>query len=255
MLDIWPGLSEYGYIWVMGNFIVFLTAFLVALCVNFNFNMIMVGLIYLLPLVPLGYHAEGGDRFLIVSVQNTLFGLLELLIFAVTVKGGDATFDKEHIKQLLGHTLPIALALVGLSYVARGTMAPVTLAELALIAAVFFVGFIFRGLAVYQIGKSAFKFDIVFRREQRLKVDQLYSLCRHPSYLAMMVVILAYAFTTHSWLAGALGLLSAWAGFQYRIHHEEIALEERFGGDYARYRSRAGMWWPRFFRRGPGSID
>jgi protein-S-isoprenylcysteine O-methyltransferase Ste14 len=145
--------------------------------------------------------------------------------------------------------------LIGLSFFARASTAPVTRQELALIATLFLAGSAFRGLAVYQIGKSAFKFDIVFRQEQRLKEDQLYSLCRHPSYTAMMVVILAYAVTTHSWLAGALGLLSAWAGFQYRIHHEEIALKEQFGEAYARYRARTGMWAPRIFRPAPDSID
>jgi protein-S-isoprenylcysteine O-methyltransferase Ste14 len=248
MWDITSFIAEYGYIWIVGNFIVFLTAFIGSLYINFNFNMIMVGTIYLLPLIPIGYSAENADRFLIVSIQNTLFGLLELVIFAVTVKGSDATFDKEHIKQLLGHTLPIAVALIGLSYVSRVTYISVGPVELMIISVIFFVGFIFRALAVYQIGKSAFKFDIVFRQEQRLKEDQLYALCRHPSYTAMMIVILAYAITTHSWIIGFLGLLSAWFGFQYRIYHEELALKKQFGDEYIRYRSRTSMWFPNPFK-------
>jgi protein-S-isoprenylcysteine O-methyltransferase Ste14 len=248
MWDLTSFIAEYGYICIVFNFGVFLAAFIGSLYFNFNFNMIMVGMIYLLPLIPLGYSADNADRFLLVSIQNTLFGLLELFIFAVTVKGGDATFDKEHIKQLLGHTLPIAVALIGLSYVSRDTFIPVSPAEFIVISLIFFAGFVFRALAVYQIGKSAFKFDIVFRQEQRLKQDQLYSLCRHPSYTAMMIVILAYAITTHSWIMGALGLLSAWFGFQYRIYHEELALKNQFGEEYVRYRSRTGMWFPNPFK-------
>ncbi|MGV7222534.1 MAG: methyltransferase family protein [Nitrospinales bacterium] len=255
MWDLASFISEYGFIWIVCNFSLFLVAFIGSLYINFNFNMIMVGLIYLLPLIPLGYSAENADRFLIVSIQNTLFGLLELFIFAVTVKGGDATFDKEHIKQLFGHTLPIAVALIGLSYVSRATNISVSSAELMVICSIFFVGFIMRALAVYQIGKSAFKFDIVFRREQKLKEDQLYSLCRHPSYTAMMIVILAYAITTHSWIIGALGLLSAWFGFQYRIYHEELALKNQFGDEYIRYRNRTSMWFPNPFKSSKGSVN
>lgn len=255
MLDLSSGIAEYGYLCVVGNFLIFLTAFMAALYFNFSFNTVMVGLIYLAPLTPIGFDADNADRFLIVSFQNMIFGLLELAIFAVTVKGGDAAFDRKHIQQLAGHTLPIAAALIGLSFVSRVSAVPVTFQELALIAGLFSAGSVLRGLAVYQIGKSAFKFDIVFRREQKLKEDQLYSLCRHPSYLAMMIVILAYAVTAHSWLAGGLGLLSAWFGFQYRIYHEEIALEERFGEEYAAYRSRTGMWFPRNFLSGSGSVD
>lgn len=255
MWDLTSLITEYGYIWIVCNFVFFLASFIGSLYFNFNFNMIMVGMIYLLPLIPLGYSAENADRFLIVSIQNTLFGLLELVIFAATVKGGDATFDKEHIKQLFGHTLPIAVALIGLSYVSRATKISVSLAELTVIGLIFFVGFVFRALAVYQIGKSAFKFDIVFRQEQRLKDDQLYSLCRHPSYTAMMIVILAYAITTHSWIIGSLGLLSAWFGFQYRIYHEELALKKQFGEEYIRYRSRTSMWFPNPFKSKAGSVN
>lgn len=255
MPDPLSNIAGYAYPWILGNFVVFLAAFVTALVINYNFNSIMVGLIYMIPLVPLGFADETAGRFLIVSVQNTVFGLIELAIFAVTVRGGDAAFDKKHIQQLLGHTLPIAAALIGLSLVSRSTAVPVGVLELALIALVFAVGAAFRVLAVVQLGREAFKFDIVFREEQKIKKDQLYSLCRHPSYAAMMVVVLAYAMTTHSWLAGALGMLSAWFGFQYRIHHEEIALQERFGEDYKRYRQRTAMWLPLklFPRSGSGS--
>ena len=119
MLDLASGISEYSYLWVIANFLIFLAAFMIALYLNFNFNTIMVGLIYLAPLVPIGFKMENSDRFLIVSLQNTFFGLLELVIFVLTVKGGDAAFDRKHIQQLAGHTLPIAIALIGLSFVSR----------------------------------------------------------------------------------------------------------------------------------------
>lgn len=230
--------------WINLNFAIYLTVFGIALIRNFNFNIIMVGCIYLAPLIPLGLTPETADRFLLVSFFNTIFGIIELVIFTVTVKKQDVTFDRAFIVQLFGHSLPIGTALIGLSYIARMTAIPVTSIELTLILAVFLVGAIMRVVAVYQLGALAFKFDIAFRDKQTLKTDQLYGRMRHPSYTAMMIVILAYALTTHSWLAAIVGLVTAWFGFQFRIHYEEKALAEQYGEDYENFRSKTAMWLP-----------
>ncbi|MFQ5443797.1 MAG: methyltransferase family protein [Nitrospinales bacterium] len=243
VIDVSDGLGI-ACLWVYSNFTLFLIAFLIALYINFNFNTVMVGLIYLLPLIPAGLEAENAVRFLIVSFQNTVFGLIELVLFVITVRSADAAFDKSHIKQLIGHTLPIAAALMGLSFISRMTLIPVTWVELGAIMLVFFAGSILRVIATYQMG-ARFKFDIVFREEQTLKTDQLYATMRHPSYTAMMLVILAYAMNTHQWIIGGIGLALAWLGFQYRIYHEENALKQQFGEEYLKYHSNAGMWFPK----------
>jgi len=230
--------------WVLSNFLIYIAVFLVALVLNFNFNTLLVGMIYLLPLIPLGLTAENVTRFLVVSCQNMVFGIIELVIFVITVRAADITFDRDYIKQLLGHVLPIAVALIGLSFYARASTLPVGGWELVGIVLLFFFGSIMRVLAVHQLGALGFKFDIVFREQQKLMTRKLYSLMRHPSYTAMMAVVLAYALNTHSWMAGALGLVCAWFGFQYRIHHEEKALHSQFGEDYLEYKSRTGMWFP-----------
>jgi protein-S-isoprenylcysteine O-methyltransferase Ste14 len=226
------------------NFFVFLVFFLIALTRNSNFNTILVGLTYLAPLVPLGINPENLDRFLLVSYANFIFGLIEVVVFIITVKPGDTPFDKEHFKQLFGHTLPIVLALLGLSFLGRSVEIPVSSIELVFIITIFILGSITRIIAIYQIGATAFKFDIVFREKQKLKTDQLYSLMRHPSYTAMMIVVISYAVITHSLFFGALGTLSAWIGFQYRIYHEEIGLAVQFGEEYTIFRSNTGMWLP-----------
>ncbi len=241
-----PGMTfDLGLSWIWFNFLLFLLVFGFSLYANFNFNTIVVGLIYLAPLVPIGIDPASMGRVILVSIQNTVFGVIELVIFVLTVRAGDARFDAVHVKQFLGHTMPIAAALIGLSYFSREVRDPVMLWEWWLILTVFLLGSLFRVLAVYQLGKSGFKFDIVFREEQKLMQGKLYSLMRHPSYTAMMVVIFAYALTTHHLLAGLLGLLSAWIGFQYRIYHEEKALAEQFGQEYAMYQAKTGMWFPR----------
>ncbi len=245
MMDVGWTFLDIAHFWIWANFLVYLCVFAVALYINYNFNTIMVGVIYLLPLIPFGLEAANAPRFLMVSFQNLVFGVIEVVIFVITVKPRDATFDREHIKQLIGHVLPIAVALIGLSFVARMSSVPMSGAELALITTVFLAGSVMRVLAVYQLGATAFKFDIVFRDDQQLKTTHLYRFIRHPSYTAMMIVILAYALNTHHLLAGVLGMAAAAFGFQYRIHYEEKGLQEKFGEDYLRYRSRTGMWLPR----------
>ena len=178
-----------------------------------------------------------------------VYGAIELIVFVITVRKTDITFDKEHVKQLIGHTLPIAAALVGLSFVSRATMVPVTVWEIILITGVFLVGAFLRVLAIYQLGKTGFKFDIAFRRKQKLKTNQLYGYMRHPTYTAMMLVILAYAITTNNWLIGSLGMLVAWFGFQFRIGYEEKALEGQFGEEYFQYQTKTGMWYPKLGKK------
>ncbi len=180
------------------------------------------------------------------SASSTSSGLTHRRRCAISIKyvSTDITFDRDYIKQLLGHVLPIAVALIGLSFYARASTLPVGGWELVGIVLLFFFGSIMRVLAVHQLGALGFKFDIVFREQQKLMTRKLYSLMRHPSYTAMMGVILAYALNTHSWVAGAAGMVCAWFGFQYRIHHEEKALHSQFGEDYLAYKSQTGMWFP-----------
>ena len=237
--------EDWAFRWILGNFLIYISVFVVALRINYNFNIVMVGMIYLLPLIPFGWGSAIGPRFVLQSTQNMVFGIIELVIFVVTVKPADATFDRAHVKQLLGHTLPIAAALIGLSYVSRMSDVPMGRYEWVVIVSVFLVGSVMRVMAVSQLGSQAFKFDIVFRDQQTLRQEKLYRWIRHPSYTAMMIVILAYALTTHHWVAGGMGLVSAWFGFQYRIYHEEKALLAQFGEEYAAYRSRTGMWFPK----------
>ncbi len=226
------------------NFILYLIVFVISLLRNGNFNTILVGLTYMAPLVPLGLTPGNEARFLIVSLLNTIFGIIELVIFVRTVKPGDVTFDKVFFQQLTGHVLPIIFALLGLSFIARAVEVPISSTELMILTTLFTFGCVLRVVAVSQLGKIGFKFDIVFRENQKLKTTQLYGLMRHPSYTAMMIVILAYAVVAHSWMFGVMGMISAWFGFQYRIYHEEKALAEQFGEEYQGYRNSTGMWLP-----------
>ena len=107
--------------------------------------------------------------------------------------------------------MPIVIALMGMSFVSRASDAPVKLLEAIIITLVFFLGSTIRIWAIAQLGVLRFKFNIAFREKQTLKTDGLHGLVRHPTYTAMMLVVIAYAITTHSWVAGILGILSALA--------------------------------------------
>ncbi len=226
------------------NFALYFVVFAACLVKNFNFNIILVGLTYFAPLVPWGMTDANIERFLIVSCCNLIFGIIEMVFFVLTERPEDIIFDKPYLQQLFGHVLPIVIALMGMSFFSRASEVPVGVGEGVLIATLFLVGSTLRIGSIAQLGVLRFKFNIAFREKQTLKTDGLHGCMRHPTYTAMMLVVLAYAATTHSWLAGALGTLSAWFGFQYRIHFEELALKEQFGAEYEHYRARTPMWLP-----------
>lgn len=191
----------------------------------------------------------GHDRCQYRAVSHRLLLQFDLWqyrdgLFCPTERPEDITFDKPYLQQLFGHVLPIVIALMGMSFFSRASEVPVGVGEGVLIATLFLVGSTLRIWSIAQLGVLRFKFNIAFREKQTLKTDGLHGCMRHPTYTAMMLVVLAYAVTTHSWVAGGLGLLSAWFGFQYRIHHEELALKEQFGAEYEHYRARTPMWLP-----------
>jgi protein-S-isoprenylcysteine O-methyltransferase Ste14 len=226
------------------NFLVYCAIFGICLIKNYNFNIVLVGLTYLAPLIPLGMTDTNIDRFLIVSYCNLIFGIIEVVFFVLTERPEDIDFNKAYIQQLLGHVLPIIIALIGMSFVSRACEIPIKLLEVVMIALLFLLGSTLRILAVMQLGVLRFKFNIAFRNNQTLKTDGLHGLIRHPTYTAMMLVVIAYAVTTHSWVVGGIGVFSAGFGFQFRIHFEEIALQKKYGQEYERYRANTPMWLP-----------
>lgn len=226
------------------NFVLFLAIFLFCLFRNFNFNIVLVGITYLLPLIPWWLGSAPAERILIVSYCNLIFGIIEVVFFTLTERPEDIKFNKAYLQQLFGHVLPIVAALIGMSFVSRSTLVLVGPVELSIIVLLFVVGCSMRILAISQLGILRFKFNIAFREKQTLKTDQLHGLMRHPTYTAMMLIVLAYAVTTHSWYAGSVGTVLAWFGFQYRIYFEEKALSEQFGEKYLAYRKSTPMWFP-----------
>jgi protein-S-isoprenylcysteine O-methyltransferase Ste14 len=83
--------------------------------------------------------------------------------------------------------------------------------------AVFAIGFIIRWSAVIQLGKM-FTVDVAIVDKHSLKTSGLYKIVRHPSYLGLILIIIA--------------------AINYRISVEEKALTEQFGEQYTTYKTR-----------------
>ena len=151
------------------NFVFYCAVFIICLIKNYNFNIILVGLTYLAPIIPLGMTDANIERFLIVSYCNLIFGTIEVIFFVLTERPEDITFDKAYFQQLWGHVMPIVIALMGMSFVSRASDAPVKLLEAIIITLVFFLGSTIRIWAIAQLGVLRFKFNIAFREKQTLK--------------------------------------------------------------------------------------
>lgn len=107
--------------------------------------------------------------------------------------------------------------------------------ELRLIAIPLMVaGLVVRWVAILSLGK-AFSANVAIRDTQSLYRSGLYSVVRHPSYSGMLLIFLAIAIADRNWLSAAIVLIFPTAALIYRIHVEEAALHDGFGGQYADY--------------------
>lgn len=99
---------------------------------------------------------------------------------------------------------------------------------------VLMAGIAIRWTAILNLGKS-FSANVAIREAQELKQSGLYRFVRHPSYLGLLLVLLAIGLYSRNWVALLVLLVPATAALIYRIHVEEDALREAFGQRYAEY--------------------
>ncbi|MGB2589839.1 MAG: isoprenylcysteine carboxylmethyltransferase family protein [Candidatus Acidiferrum sp.] len=91
-----------------------------------------------------------------------------------------------------------------------------------------------RAAAIVTLGR-AFSTNVATRAGQRLQRSGLYSLVRHPSYLGLELILLAFALHARTWACFAVVLIPPTLAVLYRIHVEESALRRVFGADYEDY--------------------
>jgi protein-S-isoprenylcysteine O-methyltransferase Ste14 len=100
--------------------------------------------------------------------------------------------------------------------------------------ALLILGLAVRGVAILSLGR-AFSTNVATRAGQRLQRRGLYTLVRHPSYLGLELILLAFAIHTRTWACFAVVLVPPTLAVLYRIHVEENALRLAFGADYEDY--------------------
>jgi protein-S-isoprenylcysteine O-methyltransferase Ste14 len=100
--------------------------------------------------------------------------------------------------------------------------------------AILILGVGIRAVAVILLGK-AFSANVAMRTGQKLNRSGLYRFVRHPSYLGLELIFLAFALHSRNWACFAVVLIPPTLAVLYRIHVEETALRLAFGADYDNY--------------------
>jgi Isoprenylcysteine carboxyl methyltransferase (ICMT) family len=77
--------------------------------------------------------------------------------------------------------------------------------------------------------------SLATRAGQSLQRSGLYGLVRHPSYLGLELILLAFALYARTWVCFAVVLVPPTLAVLYRIHIEETALRLAYGADYEGY--------------------
>jgi protein-S-isoprenylcysteine O-methyltransferase Ste14 len=96
------------------------------------------------------------------------------------------------------------------------------------------LGLVVRAVAIVTLGR-AFSTNVATREGQGLERSGLYTLVRHPSYLGLELILLAFALHSRTWACFAVALVPPTLAVLYRIHVEETALRQAFGADYEDY--------------------
>jgi len=99
---------------------------------------------------------------------------------------------------------------------------------------VLLLGLAVRVIAIVTLGR-AFSANVAMRTGQRLQRSGLYRLVRHPSYLGLELIFLAFALHSRTWACFAVVLVPPTLAVLYRIHVEETALRRAFAADYEDY--------------------
>jgi protein-S-isoprenylcysteine O-methyltransferase Ste14 len=92
---------------------------------------------------------------------------------------------------------------------------------------------------------SNFFGGVKLRRGHALVIDGPYRRARHPMYIAMFLIGVAYFFLSTSWLIGLPWMAAIVATAATRVKQVEEMLADQFGDQYPAYQSRTGRFLPR----------
>ncbi len=100
--------------------------------------------------------------------------------------------------------------------------------------AILVLGLGIRIAAIFNLGR-AFSANVATHETQTLQRHGLYRLVRHPSYLGLELILLAFGLHARTWACFAVVLIPPTLALLYRIHVEEIALRLAFGAEFEVY--------------------
>ena len=95
-------------------------------------------------------------------------------------------------------------------------------------------GIAIRSTAILSLGKT-FSSNVAIHSNQKIYRGGLYRFLRHPAYTGSLLAFLGLGIEVRNWLGCFVLVVPITAAFLYRIHVEEIALNEAFGAEYAAY--------------------
>jgi protein-S-isoprenylcysteine O-methyltransferase Ste14 len=113
-------------------------------------------------------------------------------------------------------------------------------------AAVVVLGGVLRAWAIASLGRF-FTSQVTIQEGHRVVTRGPYRYLRHPSYTAMLVVLLGLGIALDTWSSILAIVAIPLAGLLVRIHVEERALVRALGDEYRRYAAETrrlvpGVW-------------
>jgi protein-S-isoprenylcysteine O-methyltransferase Ste14 len=99
---------------------------------------------------------------------------------------------------------------------------------------IYMVGLIIRWTAIIQL-KKGFTVDVAINQNHQLKIDGLYRVIRHPSYLGLFLIFSGLSISMNSILSFLVITLPVFFAISYRIFVEERLMLMEFGEEYITY--------------------
>ena len=169
------------------------------------------------------------------TTLSILFLASEIAL-AVTKRSKSRVTGKDRL------TLPLLWAVIGISiFVAFFLRAAFPQGRLPhpqifyLIGLILFVfGLIIRWVAIIHLGRF-FTVNVAIADDHQLITTGPYRYVRHPSYTGTLLIFLGFGLCTLNFFSLAAIFLPITAAFLWRMHVEETALREAFGGSYGTY--------------------
>ena len=111
---------------------------------------------------------------------------------------------------------------------------------------VFLLGAMLRWWSILTLGRY-FTADVEVRATQAVVQSGPYRLVRHPSYTAILIMLLGLGLALLNWASLVVLLATGLIGLGYRVRVEERALVDALGQPYADYMRHTKRFIPFFF--------